>query len=525
MTDHRSQVEQREDGKFVVVPTRPNGAEPIGPAPLASPAPNKRRAIFIVAGVGIAAVAAVVVVVVVLSGDGHLPPSDAGEAALAASTDGGAIAPAEDLNRAALGERAEQDAAKEEKGETYVKDVYRTRWRDNPNDPLAVYLYVRAVETDDAVALLAECTRANPGFAWCWHSLSKHYADEKKWTEASEAAERAMALFDATDIQENHRWLTRVNGAWYEAWTGKRSASFSCETPKGNFVFRVREKGRGTECPDVCVEPDMAALCYDVSWMTEAGGWQLDPTVFGFRMDDGDKWAMTGWFDSDGNLIADGPTTNFGVATAVRCVPAERSVVSAEYWNNTSCKGQYVLRDLSAGAPLAVSAATQREFGAIRTLVEENTPDHMRVPDLLPHDREEQAALVEGYQEGWRTGKTQWQRRWMIFATGGGIGATTTELARAVRSAASGFSWEWDCFVHHSERNRGGALRIYCSTEYPERYDFSILTFSRHSGLEPGTHIRFGKIGLGKPDEDDDGIMMFGGTNSWDPRLRVEVVE
>lgn len=488
--------------------------------------PKKSRVLlFALVGGGAAVLAAAVILIVVFSGGTPVVATD-GEAVVP-------VVPVEDLNRVALEEHAKQDAAKEEKGETYVKDIYRIRWKDNQTDPLAVYLYVRAVGPDDAIPLLRDCTQANPGFAWCWHLLSKHYADDKMWSEALEAAERAVSLFDATDIHKNHRWLTRVDGKWYEDWTGKRSASFTCKTPQGTFIFRVREKGRGTECPEVCLGPGgertedaPAGLCYDVSWMTVAGGWHLDPSVFGFRMDDGSKWAMTAWFDVEGNVIANGPTTAFGAGIAAICVQAGRTVVSAEYWNDRSCKGQYVLRDTSSRPPLTVSPTTQREFGAIRRLVAENTPEHMRVPDLFRHgNRQQQATLVQGYQEGWRTGKKQWQRRWMIFATGGGVAAASTELARAVRAAASWFSWEWDCYVHHSVRHRGGALRIYCSTEFPEQYDFSILTYSRHSGLAPGTHIRFGKVGLAIPDEDDDEVLMFGGTGTWDPRLRVKVVE
>ncbi len=242
------------------------------------------------------------------------------------------------LNRQTIEERAAQDQGIREKGESFVADTYRLRWQDDPDDPMAIYLYVRGSNPENAEQLLIECVTEHPPYAWCAHALSWRYREEGKWREALRHAEQAAAAFGSADILSNRDFLVAASGRNYSRWSGERRTRVECgqidtdrigsadrdaaesgrrNVPPGllllaDHVADIREKAVGFDCPEICSDAEAVALCYDVEWRGEN-----TPQEIRLRLDNGDT--------VDATLhAADAP--NQGVAVA--CVPTDREVVS-----------------------------------------------------------------------------------------------------------------------------------------------------------------------------------------------------
>ncbi|MDI7268515.1 MAG: hypothetical protein QME96_11015 [Myxococcota bacterium] len=257
----------------------------------------------------------------------------------------------EELNRITLDERAAQDRLERDKGESYVKDAYRQRWQEAPDNPMAVYLYVRAADPADEEQLLQSCAIGHPGYAWCNYALSIFYRKRRQWEQARVLAEEAAKAFPATDIEKNLRWLQRANADWYTAWSGSRIASVVCKSGSylgaNEWTVNVWERGRGFACPDVCQDSSLATLCYDITWRRSYGA-DEDFMMGGvsLALDDGTKldWRSFTAYHSDGRAMGSSPVSihgRTGSAILGICLALDRKVVSLVFYYGDKCGADF----------------------------------------------------------------------------------------------------------------------------------------------------------------------------------------
>lgn len=310
---------------------------PGGPATTAK---TRRRKILIIAGVAVLAVAVGLLLVL-----RPWQPSNA------------------ELNRNTLDERVKQDQMVRERGANYAIDTYRLRWQDDPDDPLATYLYVRVAQPENREQLLLACVNEHPGYAWCADALSWYYRGVAKWQLARGFADQAAAAFGATDILNNRNFLVAASGQNYRHWKGGRMARVECgrydkdalplwqqtgiedggPVPEGAIkiawlVADIREKGFGYDCPELCErDPSLVVLCFDVE-VRPAG------TVgnIRLRLDNGESF----------NAITSPGSEADGHAVVGICVPMDRQVSEVTQVSGVACSGGVLANDVQPAETL-----------------------------------------------------------------------------------------------------------------------------------------------------------------------------
>ncbi|MBN1606984.1 MAG: hypothetical protein JW940_10150 [Polyangiaceae bacterium] len=257
---------------------------------------------------------------------------DDGRASVGASEATSGPAGAADLNLRTLEERVAQSALKKEKGESYVRDTYRLRLKENPADPVGMYLYARVATAEEKASLATQCTEQYPDYAWCWF-LARHCAEESgDWETALQHVERAASLFEATEIVEARDRLRAARADWYDEWTGRRSATVRFELTSTKVRIQVEEMGKGFGCPVLCSKPDeFATLCYSVTWVHSGQSMEFDVKSLKCILDDGSQREAE-LVGSDKRVLEGRRHGQGGTAIAVVCVPRGRIVRSVFYW-------------------------------------------------------------------------------------------------------------------------------------------------------------------------------------------------